>query len=113
MFALTDCEYITNSIMYNLQILRLQMCIRDRLWTAFMGICASAAGGIKSFFKAGGTLIKKIVLKIWSLISLLWFKIKGLFGRKEKPVQSETCLLYTSASGLQMRRKEQQDRWKA
>ena len=60
------------------------------LWTAFMGICASAAGGIKSFFKAGGRLIKKIVLKIWSLISLLWFKIKGLFGRKEKPVQSET-----------------------
>ena len=60
------------------------------LWTAFMGICASAAGGIKSFFKAGGRLIKKIVLKIWSLISLLWFKIKGLFGRKEKPVKSET-----------------------
>ena len=59
------------------------------LWTAFMGICASAAGGIKSFFKACGRLIKKIVLKIWSLISLLWFKIKGLFSRKEKPVQSE------------------------
>ena len=30
------------------------------LWTAFMGICASAVGGIKSFFKAGGRLIKKI-----------------------------------------------------